>query len=281
MKKLFYAFFFLLGTGLSAEADVEKKELNATTIEKAEPEVPKEEAKKMTSATRGDIKVIEASENIRYLSQKMVKDYLFFYKNQDKLEVKRGLDKSLDKLNDDFRIIATTTKDGDTKDILEFLAYSKDQIEEIFNAKADNESAALMLDYSETLLEGADSIANAHMYDFSREEKMLMLTKKIEYLLERVMKYYIAIHVDFNTPTNQEQMKKAINSIEEGFVEISLYEYPKEMKMIQKNLNDSWRANRLFFNKSDKLFIPKLMFISISHMEKMIDEIALYHSKNQ
>ncbi len=233
------------------------------------------------AATRGDIKVIEASENIRFLSQKIVKDYLFFYKNQDRLEVKRGLDRSLDKLNDDFRIIATTTKDEDTKDILEFLAYSKDQIEQMFNEKADKERAALMLDYSETLLEGADSIATAHKYDFSTEERMLMLTKKIEYLLERVMKYYIAIHVGFNTPTNKEQMKKAINSVEESLVEISLYEYPEEMKMIQKNLNDSWRANRLFFNKSDKLFIPKLMFISVTHMEEMIDQIALHHSKNQ
>lgn len=233
------------------------------------------------AATRGDIKVIEASENIRFLSQKIVKDYLFFYKNQDRLEVKRGLDRSLDKLNDDFRIIATTTKDEDTKDILEFLAYSKDQIEQMFSEKADKERAALMLDYSETLLEGADSIATAHKYDFSTEERMLMLTKKIEYLLERVMKYYIAIHVGFNTPTNKEQMKQAINSIEESLVEISLYDYPEEMKTIQKNLNDSWMANRLFFNKSDSLFIPKLMFISVTYMEEMIDQIALHHSKNQ
>ena len=233
------------------------------------------------AASRGDIKVIEASENIRFLSQKIVKDYLFFYKNQDKLEIKRGLDRSLDKLNGNFRIIAATTKDEDTKDILEFLAYSKDQIEQMFNEKADKESAALMLDYSETLLEGADSIANTHMYDFSREEKMLMLTKKIEYLLERVMKYYIAIHVGFNTPTNKEQMKKAISSIEKSLVEISLYEYPEEMKTVRKSLNDSWRENRLFFNKSDSLFIPKLMFISVTYMDEMIDQIALYHSKNQ
>ena len=75
------------------------------------------------AATRGDIKVIEASENIRFLSQKIVKDYLFFYKHQDKVEIKRSLQKSLNKLTEDFRIIATTTKDGDTKDILEFLAY--------------------------------------------------------------------------------------------------------------------------------------------------------------
>jgi hypothetical protein len=252
MKKIFYIFLLFIGVTLFSEA-----------------------------ATRGDIKVIEASENIRFLSQKIVKDYLFFYKHQDKLDVKRGLDKSLDKLNDDFRIIATTTKDGDTKDILEFLAYSKDQIKQIFNEKADKERAALMLDYSETLLEGADSIANAHKYDFSVEEKMLMHTKKIEYLLERVMKYYIAVHVGFNTPTNQEQMQKAINSIEESLVEISLYNYPDEIKAVQNNLNQSWVSNRSFFIKSDSLFIPKLMFASVMYIEDMIDQLALHHSKNQ
>ncbi len=260
MKKIFYMFFLLLGVGLFAEAEIEKK---------------------VIAATRGDIKVIEASENIRYLSQKMVKDYLFFYKHQNKVEVKRGLDRALDKLNDNFRIIATTTKDTDTKDILEFLAYSKDQIEQIFNEKADKEKAALMLDYSETLLEGADSIANAHKYDFSDEEKMLMVTKEMEYLLERVTKYYMAIHVGFNNTTNKEQMQESITGLEENVAQINNYTYPAEFQQIQSKMNESWKANKSFFDQSETLFIPKLMFISIGYMEDVVVQIALHHSKNQ
>jgi len=55
------------------------------------------------AATRGDVKIIEASENIRYLSQKIVKDYLFYYQNMKKVEVKNGLDSSLNKFSEDFR----------------------------------------------------------------------------------------------------------------------------------------------------------------------------------
>ncbi len=278
MKKIFYTFFLLWGVALFAEAKVEKKEANATTpvVEKVEVE-----AKKAIAATRGDIKVIEASENIRYLSQKMVKEYLFFYKNQDKVDVKRGLNRALDKLTDDFRIIATTTKDGDTKDILEFLAYSKDQIEQIFNEKADKERAALMLDYSETLLEGADSIANAHRYDFSDEEKMLMVTKEMEYLLERVTKYYMAIHVGFNSATNKEQMQESITKLEENIAQINNYTYPAEFQKTQVKMNESWKANKSFFGQSETLFIPKLMFTSVDYMEDVVAQIALHHSKNQ
>lgn len=278
LKKIFYTFFLLWGVVLFAEAEVEKKEANATTPVVAKVEV---EAKKAITATRGDIKVIEASENIRYLSQKMVKDYLFFYKNQNKVEVKRGLDRALDKLNDNFRIIATTTKDTDTKDILEFLAYSKDQIEQIFNEKADKERAALMLDYSETLLEGADSIANAHKYDFSDEEKMLMVTKEIEYLLERVTKYYMALHVGFSNPTNKEQMQESITNIEENIAQINNYTYPAEFQKAQVKMNESWKANKSFFDQSETLFIPKLMFTSVDYMEDVVVQIALHHSKNQ
>ena len=233
------------------------------------------------SATRGDVKVLEASENIRYLSQKIVKDYLFYYKHSNQEEIKKTLHRELRELSRDLRIIATTTKDSDTKDILEFLAYSKDQIEEIFNNEATEESAALMLDYSETLLEGADSIARAHTYDFSAEEKMFMTTKKVEYLLERISKYYMAVHVGFDSTVNKEQMQSSMYHLEENLVLLNQYKYPKEMQKIQTVLNESWDANKNYLLKSKGLFIPKLLSFSVLHMEKIISKLALYHSKNQ
>ena len=233
------------------------------------------------AATRGDVKVIEASENIRYLSQKMVKDYLFLYKYPEQAEVKNRLDRELRSLGNDLRVIATTTKDSDTKDILEFLAYSKDQISEIFEQKIDEESAALMLDYSETLLEGADSIALAHKYDFSNEEKMLMTMKKITYLLERVTKYYMALNIGFDNTTNKEQIQIAIDEIEASLLIVSQYTYPNEMQSTQLDLAKDWQANRVFFDESETLFIPKLIFISVNYLEDTIAKLELFHSKNQ
>ena len=252
MKKIFYLFFLMLGATQYSEA-----------------------------ATRGDVKVLESSEDIRYLSQKIVKDYLFLYDNPQKSAVKNELHTSLAQLSDDLRVIVMTTKDSDTKDILEFLAYSKDQIKELFDQKADKEKAALMLDYSETLLEGADSIAKAHMYDFSEEEKMLMVTKEIEYLLERITKYYMAFNVGFNTPINKEQMDESISRLEENLEKINGYSYPFEIQKKQKDLHRFWKANRYFFHKTETLFIPNLLLDAIDSLEKLVADIALYHSKNQ
>ncbi|MEA1952785.1 MAG: hypothetical protein U9O24_00145 [Campylobacterota bacterium] len=272
MKKLFYIFFLLVGVGLFAETESKKNDAKSVSTN---------EVKKVIVATRGDIKVIEASENIRYLSQKIVKDYIFFYQHQNKLLVKKKLNQALLSLTEDLRVIATTTKDSDTKDILEFLAYSKDQIEEIFQDKSDKEKVALMLDYSETLLEGADSIAYAHKYDFSKEEEMLMITKEMEYLLERITKYYMALHVGFDSKTNKEQMKDSILRFEANIEHINRYEYPHEYDDVQSLINKSWKINKIFFDKSENLFIPKLMFTSIEYMEDLVTKIALYHAKNQ
>jgi len=280
MKRLMY--LFLLGSTILLFAKNAPKEENKTIQKDTEVSQSNTvKTKKAVTATRGDVKIIEASENIRYLSQKIAKDYFYFYKNPMKKSIKDELLDSLAKLSRDFRIIATTTKDTDTKDILEFLAYSKDQIAEIFADAPDEEKAALMLDYSETLLEGANSIAEAHKYDFSKEEKMLMVTKKIEYLLERIGKYYMALHTGFDTTTNQEQLSLAMKQLEINVQKIGSYNYPKDIAKEQEMFFYAWRSSQIYFDTSKTLYIPTLMFLSIDHMESIINRVAIYHSKNQ
>jgi len=247
----------------------------------AESNTTIEAPQKAVVVTRGDVKIIEATENIRYISQQMAKEYLFLFKTPYPEETKAKLKRSLIKLAENLRIIATTTKDTDTKDILEFLSYSKDQIAEIFTQEVTPEQAALMMDYSETLLEGADSIAASHAYAFTKEEYMLIVTKKMEYLLERVMKYYIALHVGFNNITNKEQMQEAIAKFDENIKLIEAYDYPKEIEPVEKRIVKGWEADKGFFARSDSLFIPKLMLLSTDQLEQLATQISLYHNKNQ
>ncbi|BAF72790.1 hypothetical protein [Sulfurovum sp. NBC37-1] len=237
--------------------------------------------KKVATITRGDVKILEATENIRFLSQQIVKEYLFLFVTPQKEPVKVQLKKRLVTLSNNIRMIASTTKDVDSKDILEFLAYSKDQIAETLSEEVTEENAALMLDYSETLLEGADSIAAAHAYDFSKEERMLMAAKQMEYLVERIMKYYMALHVGFDNPTNREQMNKSIAQFGNKLNDVESYQYPVDINKVKSELLGSWYANGMYLGKSETLFIPKLMLMSTAYLEDLIVKIALYHNQNQ
>ncbi len=232
------------------------------------------------AATIGDVKVLEASENIRYLSQKIAKDYLYLYKYPEKRVIKKELLSSLDKLNKDFRIIATTTKDSDTKDILEFLAYSKSQIADMLMQKTNKDNAALMLDYSETFLEGANSIEKAHLYAFSKEEKMIKISKEIKFLIERAAKYYMAINVGFDSPINNNQIDDSISKLDKNLGEIGQYSYPINMKSKAEELLALWQTDKYFF-KSKELFLPNILQSSNMYLEKLISQISIFHSKNQ
>jgi hypothetical protein len=233
----------------------------------------------LSAATRTDVNVLEATENIRYLSQEITKSYLYLFANPKKHEVATQIQKMLNELVENIRTISISTSDEDTRNILEFLIYSKDQIEELVHEKPDKEKAALMLDYSETLLEGANSIAKAHSYAFSESEKMLMKGKRIEYLLERSVKYYIALGVGLGTEINRQQMKRSIEMLEENVKDLEAYPYPPEMKKNQTGLRASWEVTKSFFAREGKIFISNLMLLSSNEMEAVTRQFVLYHRK--
>jgi len=252
MKKILYLFFFIL---------------SITSITQA--------------STRGDAKIIETSENIRYLSQKIVKNYLYLYKHPKKIEIKKEIRRELIKLGDSFNIISAIVKDNDTKGIIEFLHYTREEILEILKTIPNREDVLLMLDYSEIILEGTDTIANIYKYDFVDEEKMIMTTKNIEYLLERTVKYYMAFKMNFNKEMSKKSMYVTINSLEDNFKKIEIYKYPTIQTKKQINIINLWKVNRMFINKGDKVFIPNLLIPSISNLEYAVKDISLYHTKNQ
>jgi hypothetical protein len=233
------------------------------------------------AATRAEVNVLEATETIRYLSQKITKNYLYLYINPRKKEIGNVIRRDLGKLVESIRTISMTTSDEDTKSILEFLTYSKDQIERLVQAKPDKEKAALMLDYSETLLEGANSIARGHSYDFTESEKMLMKSKSIEYLLERSAKYYMALGMGLGTDVNRFQMQEAMEELEKNLKDIESYEYPSQMGKNKQALRECWEVTKSLFVRREKMFVSNLMALSTDELENITLQFVLYHRKTQ
>jgi hypothetical protein len=234
------------------------------------------------ASTRGDVKIIEASENIRYLGQKISKEYLSFYHNPRNIEIKERLYEDIKRLEQSIIDIATITHNKDSKDILDFLTYNKNDVKKLVDSKSvDREKAVLMLNYSEGFLESANFIENAHKYDFSLEEKMLMSLKDIEYLLEKISKYYIAYTLNIDKNSNFENMNRAVTKVEDILKGINSYNYPQNLFVEIKKMNNSWTRHKKFLYKVKQVAIPNLMLISINTFEKSIKKIALYHKQNQ
>ncbi len=280
MKKLFWCCLFLCASSMYASGSV-KKDTHAARMHTVQKEnAEKTEKIKKTEMTRGDVKIIEATENIRYLSQKIAKEYLFYYTYPNNAKMQKNLYTTLTKLEENLKIISSVTKDEDTQNILEFLAYSKEEILSIIKQKPTSADALLMLDYSETLLEGADSIGRTYAYTFSKEEKMLVATKNIKYLLERITKYYMALYRGYDTQNNRMNLQKSISGLKQYLAEINAYPYPGNLQDICQNIDKVWHRDDQVLKNIDQYFIPNLLSDSVVYLERKTDAISAYHSKN-
>jgi len=232
------------------------------------------------SSTRGDVKIIEATENIQYLSQKIATDYFSFYNKPEDILLRNQLHKNIDNLQFFISDISDTTNNVRTKDLLDYFIYRIEYIKRLPNQKINETNARAILQYSEGFLEGAKTIAMWHKYDFSIEEKMLMTSKEIQYLVERATKYYMAFQVGLNSENNYEQMKKAIVEIDRHLDELDLYHYPHDTEKKLEKIIRIWKVNKIFLAKVKEFSIPYILLDSTAYMEQILKDIEQYHKKN-
>jgi len=232
------------------------------------------------ASTRGDVKIIEATENIQYLSQKIAIDYFFYYHKQKDSMSQRKLDENIKKLEVNISEIINTTKNEHTKDILNYFTYRLEEIKILSKEQVNKANARRLLDHSEGFLEGAEAIIEEHKYKFSKEEEMLMLSKKAQYLLERVITYYMASKIGLNSAYKQQKMKNAIRDIDKVMTKINAYQYSIALRKKVDKFSNIWGMNREFFTNMNKTSIPYLLLGSTQYTKKIMVDIEQYHKKN-
>ncbi len=233
----------------------------------------------LSASRRGDVQIIEATENIQYLSQKIAKDYFFFYYKQKDTILKRRVNENIEQLGLYILEIEKRTQKVSTKNLLEYFKYQIDEMKKLVNDKMTLKNAQKMLDQSDAFLEGAKSILHEHTYKFSEEEKMLMLSKKAQYLLERVNSYYMASQIGLRSDFKYKKMKSAIDEIDEVMKDINHYQYLMILKKRVDKFSELWSLNRSFFNR-DSLSIPCILTDSIEYSQDILVELEEYHKKN-
>ena len=233
------------------------------------------------ASTRSDVKVLEASENIKYITQKIAKNYLFFYTHQNKKEIKLFMKDSIEKLGEEIQSIAIATQDKKVKNILDYVAYEKEQLKITVEDEISGKNAALVLDFSQAVTEAAIRIAKTIKYDFSEEEKMLILSKSIEYRIEKLTKFYMVLGSDIDKTTVMKKMEKNISEVNVDFEKIKKYAYPDGLNDKKRDLEKLWNISKSYYTRVNSHNIPNIILISTDGIKSIIDEISLHHSKGQ
>jgi len=227
------------------------------------------------SATSTDVLV--DAETIKAISQDLAKNYFYIQQGIQTSSAKKGLKKDMITLDDTIRKlqISATTKD---KGVVEFMFFSVDELKSTIKEDFSAENGGLILDYTETLLEGSESIAK---HNKGKTESMLGVVEEMAFLLERATKYYIAFRAGYTDAVNITQAELAVKKFEILLTKVQAHTYPGPLTTGPiKKLSKYWPVSKNFYLGIKKSELPTIVFISTKHMKSALDKLIEYHKKN-
>ncbi len=196
---------------------------------------------------------VQAAEDIKYISQKMANDYLFLYYKPDHFAYLPRLQKSLQQLENDLRIIAKDTQSEDVHAILDYLSYTKDEIADLLQSDISQKNAQQMLDDSDTLVEGVDNILATLQHTIFKYE--------LKYDIMKMSKLYMAVHLKLEETDNTKALYDTIHTVE------------TKTRKADPGLHMNWQTYKRLFNPTPLYFIPHLISIAVEDLEESVDKL--------
>ncbi|WP_417912992.1 hypothetical protein [Candidatus Electronema sp. TJ] len=227
-----------------------------------------------------DVEMMESAKNVGIISQKITKAY--FYKHMDIRadHAENDLQESLSQLKKDILKLHEGIKGNskEEKNIAIFLSYTRDELDKTLAKPYSPETGALMIDFSESLLEGADFLSGVYGKGTTGEAGMLAELENQLFQLERVNKYYIAHKAGFKDYNNVVQLQKAVEDFEKGLAKINSYgRYPDHAKESVAKINQFWPVAKEFYLGVQENALPVIVLASTDKLEKEVSALKDFH----
>lgn len=231
-----------------------------------------------SAAGKQEIAKLEAAGDIKDVSQEITKAYFYKHLEIRIVQAKRDLKEGLERLDRAIKTLSSNAGDEE-QGILTFVGYARDEMKSTIKQPYSAENGAMMLDYSESLLEGASLISQKYFNKDNVEEAGLVAVKKMEFLLERISKYYIAHKAGFKDFNNVVQLEKAVKEFEVNLKKLNAYNYPASLQANTEKINKFWPIAKGFYLGIEKGALPIIVMSSTNNLERALHSLQKYHLK--
>jgi len=232
-----------------------------------------------TVAVAAPQRAVKAAADVLALSQQITKNYIYIGQDIQIDKATARLTKSMKQLAGAIKVIESNTTDVDAQNMVRFLKFTYSEIAKVVDLPYSKESGALMIDYSETLLEGAESLTQR--WSKKTDKQGFIELERQALLVERIAKYYIAHRAGFVDFNAVRQLETAVEQFESGLVKINAQKkyYPVWLHPEIEKLNRHWPITKDFYLGVEKNDLPLIVFVYTEYIRKAVDVLLTYHAK--
>jgi len=222
------------------------------------------------------VKLIDIAGKQRMLSQRIAKDYLYVGKKVATSKAEKQLKQSVKELHKAHKLLVESINNADIKNLLAFVEMSTEDFDATANEKFTLDNAQLIIDLSESMLEGSQYVVQSLKETVKvKESKVVDIAGKQRMLSQRIAKYYIAYQSGIKDKNTVDQMNKAVEMFSKAHD--TLLKNSVNTPEINRKLNEIdrlWKIVYKFYLNIEKGGLPLIVFNTTDTITKKMNEIT-------
>jgi len=227
-------------------------------------------------ANISNIELINIAGKQRMLSQRIAKDYLYIGKKIAKSKADKQMKKSLKDFLASHKKLLLSINNPEIKNLLDFVDLSSNDFRDIASQDFDLDNAQLILDLSESMLEGSQYVFDSLQKKFNiKESKVIGQSTKQRMLSQRIAKYYISYQSGIKDKNTVDMMKESVKLFSNNLKDLKKNSI--NTPQINRKLSEVdrlWKIVHKFYNNIEKGGLPLIVFNTTDNITKKMDEIT-------
>jgi nitrate/nitrite-specific signal transduction histidine kinase len=232
---------------------------------------------------KGDdiVKLINIAGKQRMLSQRIAKDYLYIGKGIAVDKASKQLKKSLEEFERGGKILSESINDPEIKNLLAFVDMSLGELKSELKKPFTLDNAQLVLDLSESMLEGSQYIVSSLKEKYhKRESDIVAKSGRQRMLAQRIAKYYIAYQVGIKDKNTVEQTKRAVEEFGKSHqILMKNKENTPEINRELKEVDRLWNVVYKFYINIKKGGLPLIVYNTTDDITGRMDNVTNLYVK--
>ncbi len=212
----------------------------------------------------------------RMLSQRIAKDYFYVGQKVNTSKATKQMKSALQAFNKAQKVLSLSIKDDEIQNMIMFVNMSSDEFTTLAQETYSMDNGALVLDLSESMLEGSQYIVDALKNELKKSNSSIVdIAGRQRMLSQRIAKYYISYQAGIKDKNSIVQMQEAVKLFNDSHKKLMANKsntpaINKELKKVDR----LWKIVYKFYLNIEKGGLPIIVFNTTDDIMKKMNKVT-------